>query len=121
MAIDYVGPANSDRDLLRFTVGDTDAATHLLEDGDLDYLLTTYASVDAAVIPALDAMIAKVSQRVGVTSGQEQEQLQFQNRQLRELRADKVRQGYPEPRAGSGAGSNVLQFLRDDDPEEWDG
>lgn len=119
MAFNYLGPANNNRDLLRFTVGDTDEATRLLEDGDLDYLLTTYASVDAAVIPALDAMIAKVSQRVGFMSGPEQQQLQFQSRQLRELRADKVRQGYPEPRSGDGAGSGVLQFLRDDDPDEW--
>ncbi len=119
MAFAYVGPANSDRDLLRFTVGDTAEDTRLLEDGDLDYLLSTYGSVDDAVIATLDAMIAKVAQRVGFMSGQEQEQLQFQGRQLRELRGDKVRQGYPEPRAGSGAGSGVLQFLRDDDPDEW--
>jgi hypothetical protein len=119
MVFEYVGPANSDRDLLRFVAGDTDPARYLLEDADLDYLLTTYASVDGALIACLDAMIAKVAQRVGFMSGSESEQLQFQGRQLRELRADKVKQGYPEPRAGSGAGSSVLQFVRDEDPDEW--
>jgi len=99
------------RDRLRFTIGDTVELRHLLADGELDHLLETYGTVWDAAIPAVDAMIAKASQQVGWGSGAERRDDQFVVRQLRQLRADLVDRGYPEPTTTT-PGSHVVQLLR---------
>ena len=58
MAFTYSGnPAANPIDLLRFLVGDTVAGVALLGDQEILYLIATHGTAQAAVIPALRAML----------------------------------------------------------------
>lgn len=60
MSWTYSGdPSSSDRDALRFLIGDTDTTDQQLTDEELDYLLTFEGSVTAAAIAAIRSLIAK--------------------------------------------------------------
>jgi hypothetical protein len=57
MSWGYSGnPASSDRDRIRFLIGDTKETTQSLADGELDYLLSTHPSPEAAAAAAAEAM-----------------------------------------------------------------
>lgn len=65
MAFTYSGdPADSDRDNLRFTIGDTDSGDILLQDAELDFLLTQRTSVKGAAVEAVRRIIAIMSRQV---------------------------------------------------------
>lgn len=61
MAWTYTGdPANSDRDAIRFLIGDTDASDPLLDDAEIDYLhAAAGASVYQGAHDACHALAAK--------------------------------------------------------------
>lgn len=59
MAYTYV--LTTDRGKVRFLTGDTNALDILLQDDELDYLLTTYTTVLRSAIEACRAIAAKLS------------------------------------------------------------
>jgi hypothetical protein len=83
-------PGDSDRDWLRFTVGDTLDDRWLLTDGEVDYLLSLCAAREQAVVPAFDAALVAASQSVQTTVGQTQSAWQQRVDQLRSARARAV-------------------------------
>jgi hypothetical protein len=62
MAFTYTGPAESDRDLVRFLIQDTDSTDALFQDAELDYLLETEGSALKAAARACEVLIAKFAQ-----------------------------------------------------------
>lgn len=117
MAIDYAGP-HSERGRLRFIVGDKDPARALLDDNELDYLITLHETVEAAVIPAVRRMVAVASSFVDWQSGQERESASQRMKAIEALEQRLLEEGYPAPTAGV-VGSRVRQFTRpSDDPRE---
>ena len=70
MAWTYSGdPSSSERDELRFIIGDTDSSDQQFSDEELDYLLTEYGSPLAAAVPAIEALIAKYSRYADQRTG----------------------------------------------------
>lgn len=62
MTWSYSGdPATSQKDEVRFLIGDTDTKEQLLQDEEIQYLLTTTGLVIVAAIKCCDAIIAKFS------------------------------------------------------------
>jgi len=65
-------PSSSDRDAVRFAIGDTDTNDQQLTDEEIDYLLGLYPTVNECAIACVDSLIAKyarlVSQSVGAIS-----------------------------------------------------
>lgn len=61
MAFTYT-PFASDRDRVRFHIGDTDANAPILQDAQIDALLNEVGSWQQAVITALEYLIAVTSQ-----------------------------------------------------------
>ncbi len=117
MPIDYAGP-QSERGRLRFILGDKDPVRALLDDDELDYLITLHETVEAAVIPAVRRMIAVASSHVDWRSGQEQETASQRLKALENLERRLLEEGYPAPVTGI-VGSRVRQFTRpSDDPRE---
>jgi hypothetical protein len=97
---------DTDAGQLRFIIGDTtELGQCVLTDEEVDFLLTRYGSVNAAVIPAVDARIAKASTAVDYQSGAEEEKRAALMAQLRTLRRDLVAQGYPVPEVSPTTGT----------------
>ncbi len=70
MAWTYSGdPADSDRDALRFCIGDTDTGDQQMNDAELDFLLTQKGSVAGAAVEAVRKLIAKYSRQVNKSVG----------------------------------------------------
>ena len=71
MTWSYSGnPADSDKDAVRFCIGDTDESECLFSDEEIQYLLTTSGSVSSASIRALDKLCAKYLRCADETVGQ---------------------------------------------------
>ena len=65
MAWTYSGdPSSSDRDRVRFLIGDTDSGEQLLADAEIDYLLTEEPAPRLAAARACDSIVAKWSRQV---------------------------------------------------------
>lgn len=62
-------PANSDRDAVRLTIGDTDTTDQQLQDSEVSYYLTTYGSVGDASYYAAQALSAKYARKVDKAVG----------------------------------------------------
>ena len=62
-------PATSDRDELRFCIGDTDSGDEQLQDAELDFLLTQRSTVKGAAVSAVRKLIAKFSRQVNKNVG----------------------------------------------------
>lgn len=72
MAWLYSGnPAYSEKDLVRFLVGDTDMKDPLLQDEEISFLLTSNSSPQQAAIAACRVLIAKYSREADYTIGPE--------------------------------------------------
>lgn len=56
-------PASSDRDAVRFTVGDTDTTDQLITNEEIAYLLTIHNGVGMASVGAARAIAAKFSRK----------------------------------------------------------
>lgn len=71
MAWTYSGdPSSSDRDQVRFIIQDTDSDDQLLQDEELDYLLTEEGNVTSASIRAAEILMAKFSRMCDEKVGQ---------------------------------------------------
>lgn len=57
----YDSDVTTDRDKVRFLIGDTVSEDPQLDDGEVAFLLTQYGSVQAAALAACRALIAKYS------------------------------------------------------------
>jgi len=65
MSWTYSGdPSGSDRDEVRFLVGDTDTSDQQLSDEEIAYLLTEYTNPRVAAVAAVKAIIAKYARLV---------------------------------------------------------
>lgn len=62
-------PSSSDRDAVRFLIGDTDADAEQLTDAEIDYLLEQFISPPMAALAAVDGLIAKYSRLVNRSIG----------------------------------------------------
>jgi hypothetical protein len=61
-------PATSDRNKVRFLVGDTDEDDQLLQDEEIDWLLTTQSDPDQAAVLAAEAIAAKFAREADTTN-----------------------------------------------------
>ena len=112
MAFDYISPGASEKDRIRFLIGDRFELRHGLEDEEIAALIDLYGSWQAAVIPAVDALIATASQRGYWATGGESESPAQAASALRDLRAQLVAAGYPEPAAVTGTSPDPVRRLR---------
>lgn len=70
MTWSYSGdPSSSDRDAVRFLIGDTDTTDQQLSNEEINYLLVEYTSVDQTAIAAIGSLIAKYSRYVDQSTG----------------------------------------------------
>ena len=70
MSWSYSGnPSSSDRDKVRFTIGDTDSCQPMLQDEEIDYLLSVYISVGSASYQSAQAILAKLSKEYNQSVG----------------------------------------------------
>jgi len=70
MTWSYSGdPTTSRKDELRFLIGDTDSAEPLLQDEELDYILSKQASIYLAAAVACDTIAAKFSREADTRAG----------------------------------------------------
>lgn len=68
MSFTYAGPSNSDRDAVRFTIGDTDEDNYLFEDDELDYLLNEENnSIVGAAAAACEILSTRFARKVNRT------------------------------------------------------
>lgn len=87
MTWSYSGnPSSSDRDAVRFLVQDVDTASQLVQNEEIDYLLTARGSVLAAAIAVASAIAAQLSRETVSVAGA----LQYREYQLliNRLRSD---------------------------------
>lgn len=96
---------------LRYRVGDTVEARALLTDGECSYLITTYATADAAAIPAARQMLKAARQIVNWSSGQEREDAQQRVAGIEANIRDLLAEGFTDPANASG-GVRVATFVR---------
>lgn len=92
MAWTYNGdPAASPLATVRFLIGDTDINNQLLQDGEIEYLLTQKGSPNGAAQQACIALMAKVAMEVDYDIGPERvnasQRLEAYKSLLKELRA----------------------------------
>lgn len=70
MTWDYSGnPADSDKDKVRFLVGDTDTNDRLVEDEEINWALSEYPSVYVAAAEICEAIAAKFARKVDQSVG----------------------------------------------------
>lgn len=70
MTWSYSGdPSTTDKDAVRFTIGDTDTNDQQIQDEEIDYLLVTFLTVVSASIAAAEALCAKFSRLVDEVTG----------------------------------------------------
>jgi len=65
----YNGPDSSDKDLVRFLMGDTEETKPLLMDEEIQYLLDTYQDIDIVCYEACEAIRAKYIKNIDSTLG----------------------------------------------------
>lgn len=69
MAFTYSGdPSTSSRDQVRFLLGDTDGSSPLLQDAEIDWLLTQEHHIFLAAARAADTIAAKFTSEVNVSA-----------------------------------------------------
>lgn len=81
-------PSNSDKDAVRFLIGDTDKSDQQLQDAEIQWILSQTQSTYEAAITAVDQIIAGYSRQVSRTVGSLSIQAQTRAEQYRALRAD---------------------------------
>lgn len=69
MAWTYSGnPASSNRDAVRFLIGDTDTTDQQLQDAEIDWLLVENPNPNMAAAHACEALAAKYARQVSTTN-----------------------------------------------------
>jgi hypothetical protein len=96
---------------LRYLVGDTVEARSLLTDAECSYLITTYATADAAAIPACRKMLREARRLVNYVSGSEREDLGAVAKAIQQTLSDLIAEGFTDP-TSSSSGLRVAQFAR---------
>lgn len=105
MSWSYTDPTASDRDKVRFLVGDTDSTDEQLQDEELDWLIGENKNVYAAASEACEALASKYARQVTKSVGPlmiqaQQKKDQYEDR-AEKLRAMAARRGsVPVPYAG---------------------
>lgn len=70
MAWTYSGdPASSNRDAVRFLVGDTLPADQQMQDAEIEYLIVQHGTAQLAAAAAAEALVARYARKVDVTDG----------------------------------------------------
>jgi len=70
VAWSYSGdPSSSDRDRVRFLVGDTDALEPQIQNEEIDHLLAQGGGAELAAVHAAEALAAKYARRVSGSAG----------------------------------------------------
>ncbi len=70
MTFTYSGdPSSSTRDLVRFKIGDTDSASPILADAEVDYLLLNEGSTAQAILAAALEVLTRFARQVDKTVG----------------------------------------------------
>lgn len=86
-------PAESDRDHVRFLVGDTDESDPLLDDREVDWALTSEGTVEGAAVACARGLAAQFSRKAtSVTVGRTKRQFENRAQQFRDL-ADEIESG----------------------------
>jgi len=110
MAWTYSGdPSTSERDQVRFLVGDTDTNDQLLTDEEISYLLTTKKNVVKAAIEACNRLIAKFSRDVDYSIGPEKVSAGDRVKQFKSLKEELVRDSIESNAAPFWGGSELLE------------
>jgi len=65
----YTDPSSSDRDAVRFSIGDTDFDDQQLSNEELDFCLSEGGSVKSGALLACEALVAKYSRLVSQSTG----------------------------------------------------
>jgi len=88
-------PAASDRDHVRFLVGDTEEADPLLDDREVDWALSSAGTVEGAAVQAARGLAAKFARMAtSVTIGRTKRQYENRAAAFRSL-ADEIEAGSP--------------------------
>lgn len=69
-------PSASQKDAVRFRIGDTESKDPLLTDAEIDYLVATEGSTNEASIAGARAVLAKLTREVSTTEGKASKELQ---------------------------------------------
>lgn len=70
MTWSYTGdPSSSDKDTVRFLIGDTDTSSEQLSDEEIAYLITEHGSAQAAAIAGCEALQAKYARQADQKTG----------------------------------------------------
>lgn len=95
MSWSYSDSLSTDRDRLRFKIGDVDTNDQLLSNETLDALLATRADPTLASIDAVEGILAKFAREIDRGSlglgGSRSQKTQFYRDLLKELRAEAAR------------------------------
>tara|TARA_R110000751_G_scaffold187958_1_gene294063 strand:+ start:686 stop:1090 length:405 start_codon:yes stop_codon:yes gene_type:complete len=95
MTWSYSDSLGTDRDLLRFKIGDVDTDEQLLSNELLDALLTSRGSPTLAAIDAVEGILAKFARDIDRSAlgmgGARSQKTQFYRDLLKELRAEAAR------------------------------
>ena len=95
MAWSYSDSLSTDRDRLRFRIGDVDSTDPLLTNELLDALLTSRGDPTLAAIDAVEGILAKFAREVDRSAlglgGARSQKTQFYRELLKELRAEAAR------------------------------
>ena len=118
MSWSYSDALSTDRDLLRFRIGDTDTNEQLLSNELLDALLVTRASPTLAAIDAVQGILAQFARDIDRSAlgmgGARSQKTQFYRDLLKELRAEAAR-GDTSIFFGGGSISQKESNLEDED------
>lgn len=118
MSWSYDDSLSSDRDKLRFRIGDTNTNDQLLSNELLDALLTTRDSPTLAAVNAVEGILAKFGRDIDRNAlglgGQRSQQTQFYRELLKELRAEAAR-GNTSAFYGGGSVSGKAAIQDDSD------
>ena len=82
--------ASSDKDAVRFLIGDTDSCDQQLQDNEIEYALTQGGNVNAAALICCESLIAKYTRMVDETVGAVSFRLSTRAEQYKQL-ADTLR------------------------------
>ena len=118
MSWTYSDALTTDRDKLRFRIGDVDTNDQLLSNETLDALLDTRASPILAAIDAVEGILAKFAREIDRSAlglgGPRSQKTQFYRDLLKELRAEAAR-GDTSIFFGGGSVSEKESNLDDSD------
>ncbi len=98
MAWTYSGdPANSQRDAVRFLIGDTDTNDQLLNDAEIEYFIAEHGTTNRSASEAARAISAKFARLMNRSIGAMSADFGAKYRQYKELATDLIGKEETEP------------------------